>query len=169
MNLHGIRVVTEKPDEDNPLHRSIRVEHTAQHDPPRHVIPDHITDEEYLAARIRAAGILARLAAIAHPHIEAERRAHGCGIYAPGEPLSRDPGWWDNACQTWTIDLDPNGCGSMPVALFLDVPAKRARPWAKACKEWLAELATQDSGQRPAPVVPAHVGNVHQLRTGSAS
>lgn len=165
MNLHGIRVVTEAIDESNPKHRSLRIEHTAHHDPPRHVIPEHITDQEYLAARIRAAGILARLAALAQPHIESERRAHGCGTYVPGEPLTRDLGWWNDACQSWTFDLDPNGDGSMPVAVYLDVPVGRVTAWRKACKTWLTDLAAQDSGQPPAP--PAHAHNVHQLRAVS--
>lgn len=174
MNLNGLRVTIDKPDDYDPDHASLRIASNAYHDPPYHVIPEDVPDTEYFAARIRAAGVLARIAALALLHIEAERRDHRCGGYSAGEPLTRQPGGWDNACQIMTFDLDPDGDGSLPVALYLYVPAKRAKAWATACKGWVAEVATQDTYTPPtAPVAwdastPAPA-SVHQLRAGSAS
>lgn len=159
MNPHSIRVTITQPDEWDPTHAMVTLANEAWDDT-GHTIPAHITDAEVVAARAQAAGVLARVAVLAQPHLDDERRAHRCGTYTPGEALTDDPGQWDGACRAWTY-LDPGGDGSMAMSLELTVPPKRAKAWAKACRQWLADLATQDTYTPPeaahAALTPASV------------
>ncbi len=157
MNLFTLNIKINPPDDYDLQHAEVVVESPA-------VDPDELeregwtgSDGEFFRARVWAAGILARLAVIAYPHIDAEARDHGCRFPIKGEPLEPLPDLqtamhWTygpsyavcGACDIITVSLVHSVDWGAGVDLLFSIPTGREQAWVAAIQGWLALIADMD-------------------------
>lgn len=152
IDLNHLDIKVEGPDEEDAAHSWITITSSAYTDQGPAI--NGVTLGEVHAARVRAKGVLARLALLAADHVSLEARDHGCHPTVRGEALStarHDP----TTCHISGFSDAGHPYDSLAewLSLSISIPNDEVGRWLEAVAGWLHELQVSDTIENPDEVL----------------